>query len=248
MTASLQGIAPGSPEAAVTIKAQALALELRTLQDRLNDTINQLCELVAHQTVTPVQAPLAHGRFVPDWLRWPQPLAWFDQPPSGQPLSTGTTFYTNGRAGLWQIVQQPLARHRGTGFALGVNFSQFDGEWMSVVFDASALLKNQPAGRVRLDLVTEVTGSPLENLSVRCVWRGHNHDGELPFDVQLNKVTRQQAEIDYLDPELTRSLEVHLVLSVPARGAVELQRLTLDFTVLPGEATLPAPMTDVFGL
>src|SRR5262245_11651359 len=98
-----------------------LTLELQTLRGRLNDTIDQLCQLVAGHDpggepigLSPLagqEQGTAERSLVPTWLRLPSGQASASNPASGHRLSNDSALYSDYRNGFIQVIQvsQPHA-------------------------------------------------------------------------------------------------------------------------------------------
>ena len=231
-------------------KAHKLTAELRQLQDRMNQTIDQLCELVGgHELsdVLPAAAPessLEPGTetsLTPSFLELPSKSPYTRNPTTGLSLSPDARFYSNYRKGLVQLVQQPLPRHADSRYSLVFNYADFDGDLMSVVVDARALMTGQPAGRARLGLLVETIGNEHNPLYAKCAWRIGKNWTERSIEVRSNQVSVASIEIDRLDPEQVHALDIHLLFNPGARGSLEIRRLTATLSVQPTEEEAVAP-------
>lgn len=217
-------------------RARELTVELRALQDKMNQTVEQICAIVAGrefgEVVAASEAP-AHPGFSPLWLQVAEAQPVIISPLSGQALGTDAVFYTDGRNAVLQVLQQPAVRQADASFALVFNFSEFDGEWMSVVFDARSVLAGLPNGRAKLNLVAELAGSPAFPAQARLHWRAANHSAERRVDLKLNQVNTAQIDIEYLEPASVSAFDIHLVFNPPARGSLVLRRLRAQLAVEP---------------
>jgi hypothetical protein len=232
MTSPLELATPDLADTSSQARARELTLQLRALQDSLNRTIDQLCELAAagpgrgeRAGVAGWVAPVA--KFTPTWLDFPVAQPVVSSPQSGQSLGDGAVLYTDARGALLQILQQPLTRVPGARYGLDLQFARFDGEWLSVVFDASSLLGQLRAGPARLTLLADVVGTPVRELQLRCHWSGDTVRGEKRFVLRQGQLNQAQALVEYLDPAQLSRLELHLVFTLPERGALTVRRLDL---------------------
>jgi hypothetical protein len=234
---------PKPAESMQIARARQLTGELRTLQDRMNRTIEQLCALVgghSFELESVLGGSEAAPSFSPAWLQMPVAQPVHAQAINGEVLGEGSVFYTDGRSSMFQILQLPLARHADSSFSMSFNMAEFDGSWMSVVFDMRALLAGQPTGRARINIAVEVNGTALTALTSRVSWSGDHAKGDRHFDLHTNQVCTAQADIDYFDPSLTQAFDFHLILQPPARASLELRRLRVSLTMEPPALVVPA--------
>lgn len=227
-------------------KAHLLTAELRALQHRMNETIDQLCELVGGASVESLLNRSAsslgsrgESSWTPAFLTTPAAQTYLRSPGSGTQVASDTVFYSDNERGLIQVVQQPLPRHADTRYSFILNFADFDGSWMSLVIDAKHLLSGLPTGKASLGLLVEATGTAQVAMASKITWRGAELSRELPMDVRPNQVCVGQADLGYLIPEATESLDLHLMFNPPARGSIEIRRLTLTLDIQPEAAKRP---------
>jgi hypothetical protein len=235
-------------------RVHKLTAELRQLQARLNDTVDQLCELMAGSRVEEALAglapaveegPVRKNTLQPSFLLSPVATPYARNPSTGFALSPDARFYSNYKRGLVQIVQQPLARHADSRYSLVLNYADFDGDLLSVVVDARSLLAGLPAGKARLDLVVETVASQFSALYAKCAWRSGKTWSERNFEVRGNQVSVASVNLDTFDPAAIQVLDVHLLFNPSSRGSVEIRRLTASLSVEPIEDTT-ADVADVF--
>jgi len=227
-----------------------LTLELQALRGRLNDTIDQLCELVAGHDLgsEPVGlSPLAgHDQgnaersLAPAWLRLPSSQASASNPPSGYRLGNETTIYSDYRNGFLQVIQVSQPRGADEQYALVVNHSDFDGSFLSFVIDARALLADMPAGPARLSLAVEVRGTPMPGMNAKCAWKVGEHWSERTLRLQPGQLAADSLSVDMLDPSQINALDFHLFFNPVGRGSFEIRRLTAALVVTPASE---APVT-----
>jgi hypothetical protein len=132
-----------------------LTLELQALRGRLNDTIDQLCQLVAGHDIggEPVGlSPLAgqdqgnaERSLTPGWLRLPSASASASNPPSGHRLGSDTALNSDYRNGFIQVIQVNQPRGADEQYALVVNHADYDGSFLSIVLDARCWPTCRPA-------------------------------------------------------------------------------------------------------
>ncbi|HEX5687234.1 MAG TPA: DUF6478 family protein [Ideonella sp.] len=227
-----------------------LTLELQALRGRLNDTIDQLCELVAGHELgsEPVGlSPLAgheqgssERSLAPGWLRLPSSQASASNPPSGYRLGNETTVYSDYRNGFLQVIQVSQPRGADEHYALVVNHADFDGSFLSFVIDARALLADMPAGPARLSLAVEVRGTPMPGMNAKCAWKVGEHWSERTLRLQPGQLAADSLSVDMLDPSQINALDFHLFFNPVGRGSFEIRRLTAALVVTPASE---APVT-----
>jgi len=219
-----------------------MAGALRALQDRLNDTIDQLCDLAASHSFAGGQPEGRGGPatgqgeavMVPVFLRQPLRTGHLDNPATGAAIGPDAKFFSNYRNGLLQILQQPSTRGSAERYSLILNFADIDGDWASLVIDCRALLAQTRAGRARLSLVVEVKGFQHSGLFARCAWEvpgGQRHDRTV--ELRSNQTAIASFDIDSYDPAQIRALDIHLLCNPLARGSIEIRRFSLSVVVQP---------------
>lgn len=220
-----------------------LTLELQALRRRLNDTIDQLCDLVAGQPVGGGPVGLSavatqdegsiERHLVPAWLRVPTDSASASGPASGHRLGHETTLYTDLRHGFLQTIQLGQPRGADERYALVFNHADYDGSFLSIVLDARALLADMPAGAARLTLAAEVRGAPAPGLSAKCVWRVGEHWSERSLNLQAGQLAADTFSLDGFDPTQVSALDFHIFFNPVGRGSFELRRLSASLAVTP---------------
>lgn len=220
-----------------------LTLELQALRGRLNDTIDQLCDLVAGQELgsEPVGlSPLAgqeqgnaERSLVPSWLRLPSANASSSNPATGHKVGSDSSLYSDYRNGFIQIIQVSQPRGADEQYALVVNHADFDGSFLSLVLDARPLLADMPAGPARLSLAIEVRGTPVPGLHAKCAWKVGEHWSERTMRLQPGQLAADSLVVDMLDPSQINALDFHLFFSPVGRGSFEIRRLTAGLVVTP---------------
>jgi hypothetical protein len=227
-----------------------LTLELQALRGRLNETIDQLCGLVAGYDIGAEPAGLsplagqeqghAERSLVPAWLRLPSPSASASNPVSGQKLGNDTAIYSDYRNGFIQVIQVNQPRGADERYALVVNHADFDGTFLSIVLDARPLLADMPAGPARLSLAVEVRGTPAPGLNAKCAWKVGEHWSERALRLAPGQVAADSFTVDMLDPSQISALDFHLFFNPVGRGSFEVRRLTAGLVVTPANE---APLT-----
>ena len=217
---------PDSADTPRQARAQQLTQTLRSLQRRLNQTVDELCALAAGsvEEVASLQAEASHWE--PALLTLPLADPVRPQPKSGQPLGPGASFYVGEHHGVLQLVQCPRHRAHLARYACTINYADFDGGWMSLVFDLRSLLASVQAGRVRLVLLGERSCVPVQALQVKCSWRS---EGAEPQSRQAlvgaTEALQLSIDLGWLQPSLLRALDLHLIFSVAGRGTISLHDL-----------------------
>lgn len=231
-------------------KAHKLTAELRVLQDRINQTIEQLCELVGGQELAEVLPPSTtdeaaptENSLTPSFLLLPSKAPYARNPPTGYALGPDARVYSNYRKGLVQVVQQALPRHADSRYSLIFNYADFDGDLLSVVVDARALMTNLPAGKARLGLVVETVGNQQNALYAKCAWRTGKKWNERTFEVRANQVSIAGIDIERFDPAQVQALDIHILFNPSARGSIEIRRLTATMSVQAMEEEAPVPIS-----
>lgn len=227
-------------------KAHLLTAELRALQNRMNETVDQLCELVGGASVEALLnrsvsnvGSRGEATLTASFLTAPTAQTYLRSPNSGTQVASDTLFFSDNEKGLIQVVQQPLPRHADTHYSFIINFADFDGSWMSLVINGKSLLSGLPTGKATLGLMVEATGTAQVTMASKITWRGAELSREVAMDVRPNQVSVGQADLGYLIPEATESLDLHLMFNPPARGSIEIRRLTLTLDVQPEAAKRP---------
>lgn len=224
---------------------QAIA-ELRSLQERLNQTIERLCELGAGALVQQGAEGAEAARWVPPLLLQPALQSVWSQPANGATLQAGTRFYCPGRQGLVQVIQQPRLRDPDGACVLALNWADVGADWMSLVFDARELLDGSGTGRARLELQAEVLLQQAQSVFVKCAWKLDNGKWqERTVELRDRQPHALVVEFEAFDPVRIQALDVHLVVRPGARGSVELRHLLARLLVGP-EANPPDMAGDVF--
>lgn len=220
-----------------------LTAELRSLQNRINETVDQLCELVGGASVEALlnRSSNSLGRrgettMTPAFLATPAAQTYLRSPSSGAQVASDTLFFSDNEKGLVQLVQQPLPRDADTRYSFIINFADFDGSWMSLVINGKPLLNGLPTGQATLGLMVEASGTAQVTMASKITWRGAELSREVAMDVRPNQVCVEQAELGYLNPEATETLDLHLMFNPPARGSIEIRRLTLTLDIQPEAA------------
>lgn len=232
------------------VKVHKLTAELRVLQDRINQTIEQLCDLVGGQELAELHPPpnpdgeaRAENSLTPSFLLLPSKTPYARNPPTGYSLGPDARVYSNYRKGLVQLVQQALPRHADSRYSLIFNYADFDGDLLSVVVDARPLMAGQPAGKARIGLVVETAGNQHNALYAKCAWRTGKKWNERTFEVRANQVSIGAIDIERFEPEQVQALDIHLLFNPSARGSIEIRRLTATMSVQAMEEEAPVPIS-----
>jgi hypothetical protein len=241
---------PNTVDARRQEQAHRLTLELQALRGRLNETIDQLCELVAGHDLSggliglsPLaghEQGTAERSLAPGWLRLPSANASATNPPSGHRLGNETALYSDYRNGFVQVIQVNQPHAADERYALVVNHADFDGSFLSIVLDARALLADMPAGPARLSLALEVRGTPAPGLHAKCAWKAGEHWSERALRLQPGQLAADSFVVDTLDPSQINALDFHLFFSPVGRGSFEIRRMTAGLVITPPNE---APLT-----
>lgn len=231
-------------------KAHQLTAELRQLQDQMNRTIEQLCELV-HGTdigralVVPKAENTAEGErettCTPTFLTAPVLNTYVRNPPTGHAISADARLYSNYRSALIQVLQQPNARQADNRYNLVLNYADFDGDLLSVVVDARSLLEGQPAGKARVSVAVEAMGNQQSALYAKCAWKAGKKWTERTFEIRPNQLSVASFDIEHLDCPNIQALDVHLLFNPMSRGSVEIRRMTASLAVSPSAEVAVEP-------
>lgn len=228
-------------------KVHTLTAELRDLQAQINHKIDTLCELTSGPGfLTTVASPTAPrsamlGHYSPAFLHVPGPASVMQDPPSGSAVSPDARYYANHKHGLLQIVQQPMPHHAHSRYGLLIDFADFDGNFVSVVCDASSLLAEMPAGAATLSVTTDTAITPAYlPTHTKVAWRVGNQWTERGLDLHANQIGVQSVDIPDFDPLRFNALDLHLLLTPQPRGSFEIRRVQMQLTVVP-RAAEPAP-------
>jgi hypothetical protein len=220
-----------------------LTLELQALRRRLNDTIDQLCDLAAGHEIGGESVGLSplvsqsegsiERNLAPAWLRVPSDTASVTSPPSGHRLGAETALFSDLRTGFLQVIQVSQPRGADERYALVVNHADFDGSFLSLVMDARALLADMPAGAARLSLAVEVRGGSMSGLSAKCAWKVGEHWSERTLRLQPGQLAADSFVIDMFDPSQVTALDFHVFFNPVGRGSFEIRRLAASLVVTP---------------
>ena len=232
-----------TPDARRHEQVHRLTLELQALRTRLNDTIDQLCELVAGHDVATLPVGLspiagqAQGSversLAPSWLRLPSASASANNPTSGHRLGADTALYSDYRNGFVQVIQVSQPHAADERYALVVNHADFDGSFFSMVLDARSLLADMPTGPARLSLAVEVRGTPPPGLHAKCAWKMGEHWSERPLRLSAGQLAADNFTVEGLDPSQISALDFHIFFNPVGRGSFEIRRLTAGLVVTP---------------
>lgn len=220
-----------------------LTLELQALRGRLNQTIDQLCELAAGQALSaePIGLTPLAGReqgalersLTPAWLRLPSANASSSNPPSGHRLGAETALFSDYRNGFVQAIQVSQPRGGDEPYALVVNHADFDGSFLSIVLDGRALLADMPSGPARISLAVDVRGTPAPGLHAKCAWKVGEHWSERVLRLQPGQLSVDSFVVDMLDPSQINALDFHLFFNPVGRGSFDVRRLSAGLVVTP---------------
>ena len=220
-----------------------LTAELYQLQDRMNQTVDQITGLL-HGTdlgslLPGLAAPRAEAegtlerRFVPAALTLPLPAVYMNNPASGTAVGVDAKLYSDFKSGQLQLVQVPGGRGSDARHALVLNFAGLNASYLSLVFDALPLLAGLPAGRMRVALALETRNDYAAKLHAKFAFKVAGHWGENVVEPQGGRIQVASFELPLVDPSGVEALDFHVIFSPPARGCIELHRLAITVTLVP---------------
>lgn len=219
-------------------KAHRLTAELRSLQNRINETVDQLCELVGGSSAAALldgdgtlRDDQGHLTLTPSFLSAPSAQTYWRNPLTGERLSAETRFYSDQHQGLIQLVQHPLARQADSRYSLVINFAEFDGEWLSLVVDGRSLLKGFDSGKCKLSLMLDISASAQIALNSKVSIKVGGEWAETFFDVRTNQICITRASLGSLKSSDIEAFDLHFVFNPTARGSIEVRRMTFTLDV-----------------
>lgn len=215
---------------------QEILLGLRDLQRRLDELVVTAGTLSASTEACPAEASSLALDIEPEifWRPLRQPV--IQQPVRGTSLDKCIRFYAGSHRGWVLLAQRPAVGSRTGRFELGINFREFDGEWMSIVFDLRAALKTEVAGGARLLVSTQVDSFPRSPVQFKCGWRHAGQESQARQTAVLEGETLHfQLDLGPLRPQELEALELHVIFPVSGRGAIYLRSLRASL-LLTGDA------------
>lgn len=222
-----------------------LDVELSVLRRQLS-RVQELLAAVDRPAQAGQPVPGQAGDVEPLPLRvpWTDPVV--RKPVSGQVLSPGLRFFAGKHHGWIQILQK-RGVPGGEAFALAVDFTSFDGNWMSLVLDGRALTAGLPAGAARLLLSADIEAYPAQNVLFKCSWRHAGHEAQSRQGVP-QPAGQLAAELDlgWLRPQDLDSLELHVIFPVNGRGSIIVQGVRMVLLLAPEGAGATGSAQDVF--
>ncbi len=243
-----------SSEAQRLAMVRKLTAEMHVLQERMNQTIDQVCDLLAGRelneaistnSVAPtVNGTLTERTMVPSFLRLPAASVYESNPQSGFELGGDCRMFSDYKNGTLQLLQMPSRRGGDDSkYGLIINHAEFDGTFLSLVLDARALLAGLPTGRARLGLVFDARSMPQIPLHAKCAWKIGDQWSEHRLETSSSRLTVSSFEIPLLDPARVEALDFHFIFTPHARGTIEIQRLSIALSVetLQSEVAAAAP-------
>lgn len=181
---------------------------------------------------------------LPQFERWGVPVV--RKPVSGQVLAPGLRFFAGKHQGWIQILQKPSTAPAET-FALALDFTAFDGNWMSLVLDSRALAAGVPAGMARILVFADVETCPPQNVLFKCAWRHAGQEGQSRQGVpQPAGRIAAELELGWVRPQDLESLEFHVIFPMSGRGSVLIQALRMVWLVSPEGGDKAGAGSDVF--
>ena len=232
-----------SSEAQRIAAVRKLTSELYVLQDRMNQTIDQITGLLHGSelsSLVPIPLPpartpdgaLEHS-LSPTALALPLPQVYVNNPPSGSLVGQEAKLFSDYKNGQLQLVQVPASRGSDARFALVLNYANFDASYLSLVFDARKLLEDLPAGKLRISMALEARSDPQVKLHAKFAFKVGEHWGEHHMAPKGTRVQVDSFEVPMIDPTIVEALDFHLIFTPQTRGCIELHRVTFSVSVTP---------------
>ena len=220
-----------------------LTSELYVLQDRMNQTIDQITSLLHGadlSSLIPVPVPpsrtadgaLEHS-MSPTALALPLPQVFVNNPASGMLVGEEGKLFCDYKNGQLQLVQVPASRGSDARFALVLNYANFDASFLSLVFDARKLLQGLPAGKLRISMALEARTDPPIKLHAKFAFKVGEHWGEHHMAPKGTRVQVDSFEVPMIDPTIVEALDFHLIFAPATRGCIELHRVSFSVSVSP---------------
>jgi len=223
------------------VKLRQLTLELRSLQDRMNKTVDELCALVGAGPWQPFDEPGVRQEllFAPSCFHAPEAVPVRQQPDNGAEVAAGCVLYSDRRGGYLQVLQQPLAVGTDVtaGYGLVLQVAEFDGTWLSLVFDAQPLLAQSRAGKAQLRLSAQALTEPAMPVKLRLSWTASGQKQERDFELHANAHMSFEADLGHWVPAEVSQLAFHVIFTPAARSTLSLRRLVATLVV--DEVALP---------
>jgi hypothetical protein len=240
-----------NPSEAQRIAAvRKLTSELYVLQDRMNQTIDQITSLLHGSDVGALlPVPLGASRtadgalehsLTPSALALPLPQVYVNNPGNGTLIGNECKLFSDYKNGSLQLVQVPASRGSDARFAIVLNYANFDASYLSLVFDARQLLRDLPAGKLRISMALETRSDPQIKLHAKFAFKVGEHWGEHQMAPKGGRVQVDSFEVPMIDPTIVEALDFHLIFSPQTRGCIELHRVTFSVAVMPAVDTASA--------
>lgn len=227
-----------------------LTSELYVLQDRMNQTIDQITGLL-HGSDIGALLPIPEGAtrtadgalghtMTPTALALPLPQVYVNNPGNGTLVGEECKLYSDYKNGSLQMVQVPASRGSDARFAIVLNYANFDASYLSLVFDARQLLRDLPAGKLRISMAIETRSDPQIKLHAKFAFKVGEHWGEHHMSPKGGRVQVDTFEVPMIDPAIVEALDFHLIFSPQTRGCIEIHRVTFSVAVVPAVDTASA--------
>ena len=227
-----------------------LTSELYVLQDRMNQTIDQITGLlhgsdigallpIPEDATRTADGALGHT-MTPTALALPLPQVYVNNPGSGALVGEECKLYSDYKNGSLQMVQVPASRGSDARFAIVLNYANFDASYLSLVFDARQLLRDLPAGKLRISMAIETRSDPQIKLHSKFAFKVGEHWGEHHMAPKGGRVQVDTFEVPMIDPSIVEALDFHLIFSPQTRGCIEIHRVTFSVAVVPAVDTASA--------
>jgi len=233
-----------NPSEAQRIAAvRKLTSELYVLQDRMNQTIDQITGLLHGAELSSLlPVPQLPGRtpdgtlehsMSPTALALPLPQVYVNNPPSGMLVGLEAKLFSDYKNGQLQLVQVPASRGSDSRFGIVLNYANFDATFLSLVFDARKLLQDLPSGKLRISMALETRTDPPAKLHAKFAFKVGEHWGEHQLAPKGTRVQVDSFEVPMIDPTIVEALDFHLIFTPATRGCIELHRVSFSVSVSP---------------
>lgn len=221
------------PQRLVTVRK--LTSELHALQERLNQTIDQMCDLLAGAELGDVVSTAAESAsqrsMSPAFLTLPIAAVYKNSPPSGYALGTDCRLFSDYQTAALQTIQAPSSRSSEGRYSLVINYADFDGSFLSLVLDARGLLQGLTTGRARIGLVLDVRGIPQVPMHAKCAWRVGDQWAEQRLEAKSGRMSVDSFELPVTDLSQVQGLDFHFIFSPQSRGTIEIHRALISLVL-----------------
>ncbi|HSI46730.1 MAG TPA: hypothetical protein VLA61_00505 [Ideonella sp.] len=218
----------------------------------MNKTVEALCGEIGAAPLQIADEPNVRQEwlFVPACFQLPETAPLCQQPGRGASVAAGAAFYSDRRGGYVQVVQQPLTADVDAGFGYGliVQVAEFDGDWLSLVFDAQPLIAQSRAGKARLLLSAHAQTEPAMPVKLRCSLTVDGQVQNRDFELHANANMSFEADLGHWVPADVSMLAFHVIFTPAARSILSLRRLSAVLVVDETAMAVPVASSDSDGI